>query len=194
MIEPLVARRVQLIGLDVDGVLTDGGLFVCSVGGERVEFKRFDAQDIVGVKLLKLAGLKIVLVSGRKSDATNLHAVELGVDETIQDDRKLPSFEGILLRFDVRVEDSAYVGYEIADIPLLRKVGLAAVVSNAAPEVKALARHTTVAQGGHGAVREFAETLLRARGSWDDTVQQYLGDRGDTASRASRNIRAPGVV
>jgi 3-deoxy-D-manno-octulosonate 8-phosphate phosphatase (KDO 8-P phosphatase) len=112
----------------------------------------------------------------------------LGVDESIEDTkaRNLPMFEGALIRFGARMDDVAYIGYDLQDLPLLRRVGLPVGVPNAVAEVRAVVRATTTTIGGNGAVREFAETLLRARGHWDAAVQGYLAERGDPAPRHSR--------
>jgi 3-deoxy-D-manno-octulosonate 8-phosphate phosphatase (KDO 8-P phosphatase) len=188
VLEPLVARRIRLVGLDVDGVLTDGGIYVGAMEGQSVELKRFDTQDGIGILLLRAAQVKVVLVSGRVSDATRIRAEDVGVDEVVQDDlaRKLPAFEQILTREDVTFEQAAFMGDDLPDLPLLARVALPVAVSNAVPEVRKLAHYTTDAPGGRGAVREFAETLLKARGEWDGLVERYLAERGETSRRVSR--------
>lgn len=192
MLEPLTARRVRLVGLDVDGVLTDNGVYVGMVQGHPTELKRFDIQDGIGLALLRLAGLRIVVVSGRRSDASRVRMEELGVDAFVQDDqaRKLPAVEELLGRFAVRWEEVAYLGDDLPDVPILRRVGLPVAVANATPDARALARHVTRAAGGRGAVREFAEEFLRARGEWDTTVEAYLAERGERAP--GRSVAVPG--
>lgn len=181
MLDPMIAKGVQLVGLDVDGVMTDGGVYVGTTGGQPVELKRFDIRDSIGIRFLRAAGIKVVVVSGRYSDATTLRAEELGVDDVIQDDRalKLSAFEAVLARMEVGVRDCAFVGDDLPDLPILRRVGLAVAVANAMPEVLAVADYTTDASGGRGAVREFATELLRARGQWEDVKHRYLAERGD---------------
>src|SRR2546426_10197090 len=98
MIDASLARRLKLVGLDVDGVLTDNGIYVGMVGDPPVELKRFHIQDGLGIKLLRDAGLVVVLASARRSEATELRARELKVDEVVQDKRKLPAFEDLLRR------------------------------------------------------------------------------------------------
>jgi len=183
VLDELTARRIRLIGLDVDGVLTDNGVYVGMVHNQPTELKRFDIQDGIGIALLKLAGLTVVIVSGRTSEASVIRAQELGVAAFAQDDRarKLPAFAAMLDRFAVRWDEAAFVGDDLPDVPLLTRVGLPVGVANATADVKAVARHVTAAPGGHGAVREFAETLLRARAQWEPTVQAYLAERGDGA-------------
>jgi 3-deoxy-D-manno-octulosonate 8-phosphate phosphatase (KDO 8-P phosphatase) len=178
------ARRVRLLGLDVDGVLTDNGVFIGPVAGERVELKRFDIQDGLGLTLLRTAGLPVVWVSGRHSEATALRAAELRVDELLQvsGPRKAAAFGELLERRGVGWEEAAFVGDDLADLPVLRRVGLPIAVANAVPDVKAAAAHITKASGGHGAVREVVEALLRARGDWSEILARYFTEQ--TASVA----------
>ena len=183
MIDATLARRIRLVGLDVDGVLTDGGVYIGQIQGERVEFKRFDIQDGLGVMLLRRAGIAVALVSGRHSEATTQRAKAMGVDELVQDSatKKLPAFEAILSRRSLDWDAIAFVGDDLADLPLLKRVALPVAVANAVPEVHALARYVTRAGGGQGAVREVAEVILRARGVWDELLEEYepraLGSR-----------------
>jgi 3-deoxy-D-manno-octulosonate 8-phosphate phosphatase (KDO 8-P phosphatase) len=181
---PAAARRVRLLGLDVDGVLTDNGVFIGPVAGQRVELKRFDIQDGLGLILLRAAGLPVVWLSGRSSEATALRAAELRVEELLQvpGPRKAAAFADLLERRGIAWEEAAFVGDDLADLPVLRKVGLAIAVANAVPEVKAVATHVTVAAGGHGAVREVVEALLHARGDWAETLDRYF--REQTAGAA----------
>jgi 3-deoxy-D-manno-octulosonate 8-phosphate phosphatase (KDO 8-P phosphatase) len=188
MLEPVLARRIQVVAFDVDGVLTDGSIYFGALNGEPVEMKRFSAQDGLGVLFLRDAGIKTVAISGKQSEATRLRMTALGVHELIEDarGRNLPAFEGTLIRFGTRIEDVAYIGDDLADLPLMRRVGLPVAVPNAVEEVKKIARIVTTAAGGAGAVREFAELLLRARGQWDAAVQGYLAEKGDPQPRHSR--------
>jgi 3-deoxy-D-manno-octulosonate 8-phosphate phosphatase (KDO 8-P phosphatase) len=188
MLEPALARRIQVVAFDVDGVLTDGSVYFGALNGEPVEMKRFSSQDGLGVALLRSALIKLVAISGRQSEATRLRMAALGVHELIEDAqaRTLPAFEGALIRFGARMEDVAYMGDDLGDLPLLRRVGFPVAVPNAIEEVRRISRLTTTAAGGNGAVREFAEVLLRARGQWDGTVQAYLAEHGDPAPRQSR--------
>lgn len=181
-IDGVVAGRLRLVGLDVDGVLTDGGVYIGQASDGPVELKRFDIQDGVAVWLLREAGLAVALVSGRASPATELRARELKVDELIQDSgggRKLAPFEAMLERRGLGWEECAFVGDDLADLPLLRRVGLPIAVANAVPEVQSAATYVTRARGGYGAVREAAEAIVRARGVWDELLETYLRTRGD---------------
>jgi 3-deoxy-D-manno-octulosonate 8-phosphate phosphatase (KDO 8-P phosphatase) len=191
MIDAALARRIKLVGFDVDGVLTDGKLYIGRVGDHPVEFKQFDSQDGTGAWLLRHAGITLVLCSGRRSDATTIRARELSIDEVLEDDtgggRKLAAFQAMLARRGVAWEDSAFVGDDLADLPLLRRVALPIAVANAVPEVKAAARIVTRAAGGQAAVREVAESLLRARSEWESLVERYLQERGDVAHSTIRS-------
>jgi 3-deoxy-D-manno-octulosonate 8-phosphate phosphatase (KDO 8-P phosphatase) len=173
------ARKVRLLGLDVDGVLTDNGVFIGPIAGQRVELKRFDIQDGLGLILLRTAGLPVVWLSGRSSEATALRAAELRVEELLQvpGPRKVSAFAEMLQRRGIAWEEAAFVGDDLADLPLLRKVGLPIAVANAVSEVKEVAAHVTSAAGGHGAVREVVEALLRARGEWADTLARYFSEQ-----------------
>ncbi len=185
MIEPAVAKRIRIIGFDVDGTMTDGGLYIGTAGGQSVELKRFDIQDGLGVYLLRAAGLAVVVVTGRAGDAARLRAEELQVDEFAADAgaRKLPMFEGMLLRRQLRWEEACFIGDDLPDLPILRRVALPVGVANACAEVREAVRYTTVRMGGRGAVREFAEAFLQARGVWSDVVRTYLRERGDVLAR-----------
>ena len=185
MIEPAVAKRIRIVGFDVDGTMTDGGIYVGTVAGQSVELKRFDIQDGLGVHLLRQAGLAVVVVTGRAGDAARIRAEELKVDEFSADAgaRKLPTFEGMLLSRNLRWEDACFIGDDLPDLPLLRRVALPVGVANACAEVREAVRFTTVHAGGRGAIREFAEAFLRARGVWNDLVRDYLRERGDVLGR-----------
>lgn len=174
-----LARRIRLLALDVDGVLTDNAVFLGQVDGRRVEFKRFDIQDGLGHVLARGVGLEIAWVSGRHSEATSLRAEELKVGDVIQadDGRKIPPLEALLARKGLGWGEVAFLGDDLADLPVLQRVGLPMAVANAVNEVKAVARHVTSAAGGHGAVREAIEWLLRGRGQWDEALLRYLQPR-----------------
>lgn len=182
MLDPTRARDIRLIGFDVDGVLTDNGIYVAVEAGKRVETKRFHALDGVAIHFLQQAGIGVAWISGRTSLATTERARELGVTEVIQDAGqgfKLPAVRDLLRRTGVSWGQFGYVGDDLADIPVLRRAGLSIAVANAVTEVRAVAAWTTERSGGHGAVREVVEALLRARGEWEALVRRYLDQRGD---------------
>ena len=176
-----LAARVRLVMLDVDGVLTDGGLYLGTTeNGERVEMKRFEITDGLGIRFLRDSGGEVAIVTGRVSGAVRVRAEELGISECHQDPgaAKLPIASSLLDRLGVGWEDAAFLGDDLPDLPVMRRVGLPGAVANAAPEVRALARWTSRRPGGSGAVREFAEAILRARGEWTARVDDYLKERG----------------
>ncbi len=179
MISPAAAARITVIALDVDGVLTDGGLILGDVAGSPVELKRYDVQDGLGIYLLRRAGLKVVIVTGRESESVRLRALELNVDGLSQDRhaRKLPNLVKLLAEVGGTLEQTAFLGDDIPDVAILRKVGMPVSVGNATPEARAASQVQLAKCGGRGAVREFAEAFLRARGTWDQVVEAYITDR-----------------
>jgi 3-deoxy-D-manno-octulosonate 8-phosphate phosphatase (KDO 8-P phosphatase) len=170
------AARVRIVVLDVDGVLTDNGIWIGPIAGQRVELKRFDIQDGLGMRLLRTAGIPVLWVSGRHSEATALRAEELRVDEVLQvpGPEKLDALATVLSRRGLGWDEVAYVGDDLADLQVMRRVGLPLAVANAVPEIRELAVATTTAIGGHGAVREIVDALLKARGVWADMLQHYF--------------------
>jgi 3-deoxy-D-manno-octulosonate 8-phosphate phosphatase (KDO 8-P phosphatase) len=183
MIDPALAKRIRLVGLDVDGTLTDGGIYLGAVAGiandQALEFKKYDIQDGLGIHLLRLAGIKVVIVTGRVSESVRLRAAELHVDDLAQDPdaRKFPLWQAMLRRHNVTADDAAFVGDDLPDLAILRAVGLPVAVGNAVPEIRAVAQMHLTRRGGAGAVREFAERLLTARGEWDAVVERYVQER-----------------
>ncbi len=184
MIDPAVARGIKLLILDVDGVLTDNAVHVGLVDGRRVELKSFDIQDGLGIVLLRETGIAVVWMSGRESEATTLRATELKIEEVLQlrGAAKLPATLELMQRRSLRWEDIAFVGDDLADLPVMRRAALPIAVANAVDEIKDSAAFVTQRAGGRGAVREAIETLLKARGEWEQCVQGYLRDRGDDAA------------
>jgi len=178
------ARDIKLVGIDVDGVLTDGGLYLGDVEGKRVEMKRYHIEDGLAIHFLKQAGIRVAVVTGRVSDSVRLRCLELQIDDVEQDAqaRKLPAFARILERHGLQSRDAAFIGDDFPDLGILRIVGLPVAVGNAVPEIRQVAKLQLVRHGGHGAVREFAEILLKARGQWDAIVEKYVSDRAVPAT------------
>ncbi|MFN8572455.1 MAG: HAD hydrolase family protein [Gemmatimonadaceae bacterium] len=176
---PALAKRIQFVGLDVDGVMTDGGIYLGDAGGQRVELKRYDIQDGLGIKMMQAAGIAVGIITGRKSDSVAHRAAELGVDELVQDiqARKLPALRAILARRGIEFRDVAFVGDDLPDLGVLRVVGLPVVVANASADAVRAASLRLRCEGGRGAIREVAELLLRARGQWTPLVEQYVASR-----------------
>ena len=175
-----LARQVELVVFDVDGVLTDGGVYMTMVDGFAREAKRFDIQDGLGMKLLQRAGLKVIIVSGRYSASTDARAQELAI-ECFQDDgaNKLPAVREVMARMGIGWGQVAMLADDIPDVAVLRLVALKAAVANAVPLVAAMADWRTTLEGGRGAAREFCDALLAARGDLQRVVEEYVGERSD---------------
>lgn len=166
-----LAASIQLLLLDVDGVLTDGSVVYLDNG---TELKRFHVRDGSGLKLWHAAGKRSAIVSGRKSVAVERRAAELGISPVLQGrDDKFAALAQVLTETGVRPEQVCAIGDDLPDLPVLRRVGLAVAVADACPELRAVAHYTTTALGGRGAVREAVEWLLKLSGRWDDLTARY---------------------
>jgi len=164
-------RKVRLLILDVDGVLTDGRVIIDDAG---LESKQFDVKDGHGLKMLMRYGIDVVLLTGRKSQVVNHRAAELGITEVHQGIRnKLEYFAGILERRKLAPEETAYVGDDIVDIPVLKRVGFGVAAADAVPEVRRAVDYVTNRPGGRGAVREVCEMILKAQGRWAEVAARY---------------------
>jgi 3-deoxy-D-manno-octulosonate 8-phosphate phosphatase (KDO 8-P phosphatase) len=172
--EALLARaaKIRLFIFDVDGVLTDGGLHY---GAEGEAFKTFNVQDGLGIKLLQEAGVLTGIISARRSPQVTARARDLAIEFVHQGGHdKLTPFRALLAQQNLAEEQVAFIGDDVVDIPILSRVGLALAVANARPEVLARVHHVTQNRGGHGAVREACELVLRAQGSYDRVMAQFL--------------------
>jgi len=164
-------RRVRLVALDVDGVLTDGSILVADDGRE---VKVFNAHDGAGVKYLERAGIRTAILSGRRVPAVAHRARDLGIRYVLQGFKfKMQGLERLVRRSGVAPEEMCYVGDDLPDIPVMRKVGLAVAVADARPEVRRAAHWVTRAPGGRGAVREIAERVLKAQRKWRGIILRY---------------------
>ncbi len=177
MLDVTLARRIRLLGLDVDGVLTENDVFIGELQGERVEFKRFHIQDGLGIALLRGSGIDVSWITGRVSASTLLRAKELKVSSvlTVPANGKVSAIEALLAETGITWGEMAFVGDDVADLPVLQRVALPIAVANARHEVKAVCKYVTKAEGGHGAVREVVDLLLHTRGEWDDAVARFFG-------------------
>ncbi len=166
------AKKIRLLLMDVDGVLTDGRIYLQPLpDGTATEMKVFYAQDGAGLKLLHRMGVRTGLITGRDSPATARRAREAEVDFVFQKrDEKLPAYEEILRAAGVRDGETAYIGDDLPDLPVMARVGLAVAVANAAAEVKRAAHYVTARAGGQGAVREVVELILKAQGGWQKAI------------------------
>lgn len=174
------ADRVKLVIFDVDGVLTDAGVYVGGrENGPPVELKRFDIHDGIGMKMLIWSGLDVAWVSGRVSVATTLRAAELGIEECHQEPNafKLGVVQDLMERKGVDWDEIAMVADDIPDLAVFRRVGLKVAVANATAPVSDLADWRTSRRGGHGAVREFCDALLDARGELAPVIARYVDER-----------------
>lgn len=166
------ARRLRLLLFDVDGVLTDASVVIGSGGHET---KTFSIRDGAALVWARQNGLDVGLLSGRPSPATTARAAELGIELVVQDAAsKRDSFARILADRKITPEQVAYMGDDLADLPVISRAGLAGVPVDAAPEVLAKAHWVSTKPGGRGAVREFIELILKARGQWDPLVVRQL--------------------
>ena len=167
------ALKIRLVLLDVDGVLTDGKV---SYGGDDEEIKSFDVKDGQGIKLLQEGGIGAGILSSRRARAVTRRARELGLRPVCQGIKnKGDGLAAIARRKRLSVEEIAFLGDDFADLPVLRRVGLAVAVADGVPEVRRAAHFITRAPGGRGAVREAAEAILRAQGKWAKIIKKYGG-------------------
>lgn len=169
--------RVRLLLCDVDGVLTDAGVYIAESPSGPMELKRFNIQDGLGLVLLRSAGIKVGWISARMSSSTQARARELGIDFLAQGKRgKLAAAREVADSMGITLEEVCFIGDDIVDLAVMKKVGLAAAVRNARKDVIKSAHYRTRQSGGHGAVREVCELILKATGLWDQAVEKYFGD------------------
>jgi len=164
-------KNIRLVIFDVDGVLTDGAIFLNGAGEE---LKRFHVHDGTGIRYLERAGIRTAILSGRRARATTRRAAELGIHHVQQGcKRKLDGLARIMRAARLPAGNICFVGDDLPDIPVLQKVGFAVAVADARPEVIACAHWVTRARGGYGAARELAEKLLKAQGKWKGIIGRY---------------------
>lgn len=164
-------KPIKLLILDVDGVLTDGKVIYTDSGEE---IKQFDVRDGHGLKLLMRAGIGVVLLTGRKSKVILHRARDLGIEDIYQKATdKIEVYRKILTKSKLPDKNVAFVGDDLVDIPVLKKVGFAAAVPDAVPEVKGVVDYVTSKKGGEGAVREICELLLKAQNKWEKVTEKY---------------------
>jgi len=166
------AKKVKLLLLDVDGVLTDGRIIYDSEGRE---LKFFNVQDGLGVRLLEISGVKIALVTTRRSPVLERRVKDMGVDRIYEGIlRKTGVLDQILDTYQVRRDEVCYVGDDLVDLGIMRLVGFPVAVKNACQEVKDAASYVTERKGGEGAVREVSELILKVKGTWDRALRSGL--------------------
>lgn len=166
------AKNIRLLLLDVDGVLTDGRLYY---GNQGEELKAFNIQDGLGIKLLQRNGIEVGIITGRSSQLLSRRATELGIELVVQGrEDKLTALNEMLETSHYDMQEIAFLGDDLPDLAVIRRVGLGVAVANARPIIAEHALWQTSACGGHGAVRELAELLLSAQGKLEETLADYL--------------------
>jgi 3-deoxy-D-manno-octulosonate 8-phosphate phosphatase (KDO 8-P phosphatase) len=168
------AAQIELLLMDVDGTMTEGGVTLLSqTDGTALEIKTFDAHDGQGLTLAHTAGLRTGCITGRESAALLRRGQEMKMEFIyMKQPLKMPAYEEILRKAGLADSAVAYIGDDLPDIPLLRRVGLAIAVGNAVPEVKQVAHYTANATAGHGAVREAVELILKSKGIWEAMIDK----------------------
>lgn len=166
------AQNIKLLILDVDGVLTSGQI-VFGRDGELL--KKFHAQDGMGIALAQKVGLKIAIITGRDSQMVKLRSAELSIGDVYQGAMsKTQALAELMDKYSLQVEEIAYLGDDLNDLPVMVRIGLPCAVANAVSEVKEHAKFVTRSSGGNGAVREVVEYILKAQGKWKKIVDGYL--------------------
>jgi 3-deoxy-D-manno-octulosonate 8-phosphate phosphatase (KDO 8-P phosphatase) len=180
------ARKIKVLLFDVDGVLTNGDITIIpGSDGKSTEVKSFSAHDGMGISLARLAGLKIGFVTKRNSQVVAVRARDLKIDHVYQgQSHKMEAIEQILRDEHCTLEDIAYVGDDIVDLPVMRVVGLAIATANARPQAKAVAHYITPLGGGQGAGRDAIDFILDSRGILDQMIEQYLDPNSAEAAKA----------
>lgn len=164
-------QPIRLLILDVDGVLTDGRIVFDSNG---VESKFFNVKDGHGIKLLQRAGIAVGIISGRKSQVVANRAAELGITHLYQNSLdKLTPYRDLLAKTGLRDDQVAFMGDDVIDLPLLRRVGFAAAPADAVPEILTHVHYVARNRGGWGAVREVCDIILKGQGHWETVTAKY---------------------
>jgi 3-deoxy-D-manno-octulosonate 8-phosphate phosphatase (KDO 8-P phosphatase) len=166
-----IAKGIKLLILDVDGVLTDGSIILDNEGNE---FKSFHVRDGHGIKMLEKVGIKVAIITGRHSKVVERRAHELGITEVYQRCHiKSVAYEHLLEKMGLKDNEVAYIGDDIVDIPIFKRVGLSVAVADATDETKKEALLITKNKGGRGAVREVCEFILKSKGKWEELINDY---------------------
>ena len=168
------AARIKVLLMDVDGTMTDGGVTLLSQpDGTALEIKTFDAHDGQGLTLANTAGIRTGCITGRESGALLRRAHEMRMEFIyMKQAQKIPAYEEILKKASVREEEVAYVGDDLPDLPIMRRVGLAVAVGDAVEEVKKTAHFTTKSTAGRGAIRDAVELILKSKGIWEEMIDK----------------------
>jgi 3-deoxy-D-manno-octulosonate 8-phosphate phosphatase (KDO 8-P phosphatase) len=180
------AKNIKVLIFDVDGVLTDGQIFVIpNSEGHGIEAKGFSAHDGLGISLGRLGGLRIGIITKRQSQTVAIRASDLKLEFVYQgQSHKMIAIKEILEKTGYALEQLAYVGDDIVDLPVLRRCGLAVATANARPQVKSVAHLVTPNPGGFGGARDAIDFILSAQGTLEKVIEQYL-DESNTAAASS---------
>jgi len=164
-------KHIRLLLLDVDGVMTDGSIIY---DGSGLETKCFNVRDGHGIKMLQRHGIEVGIITGRTSIVVDIRAKELGISLVYQGAlKKLESYTDVKEKTGLDDSQIAYMGDDVIDVPVLRRVGFAAVPLDGLPEVRAVAHYVSACGGGRGAVREVCDMILKGRGMWDEIAERY---------------------
>ena len=165
-------KKIKVLILDIDGVMTDGHI-IYSIYGDELKF--FDVQDGFGITLLRRAGIKSVIITAKKSRIVKLRARDMKIEKAYQGYTvKLKAFNRVIKKFRVKPEEVCFIGDDLIDLPILKRVGLAVAVPNAVEEVRQHAHFVTSRAGGHGGVRELCDLILKSQGKWDLATEKYF--------------------
>ena len=165
------AKKIKLLLLDVDGVLTDGRIIIGNYGDE---IKNFHVADGLGILLVKKAKIRCAIITAKISRIVKIRARHLSIDRVYENHYKIRSLKDIKRRFRVKEDEICFVGDDLIDIPILKRAGLSVVVPDAAEEAKSAAHYITKRRGGHGAVREVCEIILKSQGKWEEVTRRYF--------------------
>ncbi|BCB95218.1 hypothetical protein JZK55_01400 [Dissulfurispira thermophila] len=166
-----IAKNIKLLILDVDGVLTDGSIILDNEGNE---FKAFHVRDGHGIKMLEKAGIKVAIITGRHSKVVERRAHELGITEVYQRCHiKSVAYEHLLEKIGISDNEVAYIGDDVVDIPIFKRVALPVATADAVEEAKSEAMIVTENRGGRGAVREICDLILKSNGKWKELIDEY---------------------
>lgn len=164
------AKKIKLLILDLDGVMTDGKIYYGNYGDE---LKTFDVKDGFGIILLRRAGIETVIITAKKSKVAKLRAKDLGIKYVYENSSKLKVFNKLLRKFRLTNEEACFMGDDLIDAPVVKTAGLSVSVPQAVSEVKAIAGYITKSDAGRGAVREICELILKSQGKWDEVIKKY---------------------
>jgi 3-deoxy-D-manno-octulosonate 8-phosphate phosphatase (KDO 8-P phosphatase) len=180
------ARNIKVLIFDVDGVLTDGQIFVIpDSSGHGIEAKGFAAHDGLGISLARLGGLRVGIITKRQSQTVAIRANDLKLEFIYQGQaHKMNAINEILAKANITIDELAYVGDDIIDLPVMRACGLAIATANAREQVKAAAHFITLNRGGSGAGRDAVDFILTAQGTLDKVIEEYLDESNSSAAAA----------